>query len=400
MTAQSPTRGARRLSLAAILTTAFGIGLSISMATPLVSLAMERAGHGEVVIGLAAAVYSLAMLATGPFVPGLMGRFGPVPVLVGGLGLAAVTLALFPVQPVLAVWLVLRAGTGIGNNVGWVVSETWINAVASDAVRGRVVALYATVWGMGIAAGPVLLSLVGTTGALPFLVTAGLVGAALVPAVAARRLAPPMGGGGGGVALLGAVRAAPLAFAAGFLSGVGESTFFALFPVYALATGYDADTAVLVATAFGLGAIALQPPTGWLADRMDRRLLLVATVLLALVCVAVVPAVVGTPALWPVVFVWGGAVAGFYTLGLILVGQAFRGPDLAPANAAFIMTYVLGMTVGPVAGGGGMQVWSPHGLLAVTAAAYILFLAGAARLAAPATVNAADAADAAGEGSG
>jgi len=390
MAVRPPTRGERRLSLAAILTTAFGIGLSISMATPLVSLTMERAGYGEVVIGLAAAVYSLAMLATGPFVPGLMRRFGPVPVLVGGLGLAAATVALFPVLPVLAVWLLLRAGTGIGNNIGWVVSETWINAVASDAARGRVVALYATVWASGIAAGPVLLSVIGTTGAMPFVVAGALVGAALVPAVAARRLAPSMGGDGAGVALLGAARAAPLAYAAGFLSGVGESTFFSLFPVYAVATGYDAGTAVLVATAFGVGAIALQPPTGWLADRVDRRRLLIATVLLALACVAVVPTVLGTPALWPVIFVWGGAVAGFYTLGLILVGQTFRGPDLAPANAAFIMTYVLGMTVGPLVGGGGMQVWSPHGLLAVTAGAYILFLAAAARLPAPAAADAAE----------
>ena len=49
--------------------------------------------------------------------------------------------------------------------------------------------------------------------------------------------------------------------------------------------------------------------------------------------------------------VWGGISFGIYTVGLALLGQRFRGGDIARANAAFTILYTIGGLVGrPVAG--------------------------------------------------
>ncbi|MEE8271234.1 MAG: MFS transporter [Alphaproteobacteria bacterium] len=260
----------RRLSLTAVLTSAVAAGISIGMTTPLVALVMAAAGHGSLAIGLNAAAQSVTLLAVGPFVPWVINRVGPVPAIVGGLLLSAAALAAFPMVPVLAVWFLLRIALGLGGALDWIVGETWVNSLATGRRRGRVLALYASLWGGGVAVGPLLLNLTGTEGALPFLVGAGLLCLACLPVAAARRLAPAMAEKPSPMGVLAAVGAAPVAMAAGFMSGFGEGTVFALLPVYGLRSGFEPAAAVLLISVFAAGAILIQPLIGWLADRIDR----------------------------------------------------------------------------------------------------------------------------------
>ena len=373
------TPGARARSLAAVLSTVFGVGLCIGMATPLVSLTLESRGYSSSVIGLVAGAYAAAVLVAGPVVPWATHRIGPLAALFLGTAVSAAALALFPFAAHLAVWLVLRMAMGAANAFDWVVSETWINSLATEANRGRVVALYATVWGGGIAGGPLVLHVVGTAGHTPFVVGAAIMALAFLPVLAARRIIPPITSRYTSGALIPTVATAPRAMAAALLAGLGEGSFFALFPVYAIDLGTTASTAVLLVAVFAAGNLALQPPIGWLADRGDRGRLLLGVATMALICPILLPFAFGwQPGLWVTVFLWGGAVAGFYTVGLILLGQRFAGGDIASANTAFIMTYTFGMMVGPALCGLAMRVWAPHGLVATMALLAGLFAAFAA----------------------
>ena len=76
-------------------------------------------------------------------------------------------------------------------------------------------------------------------------------------------------------------------------------------------------------------------------------------------------------ALWPTIFIWGGAAAGFYTLGLVRLGQRFATQDMASANAAFIMAYTTGMIIGPSVTGVVMSGLGPELFPLPFAIAYI-----------------------------
>lgn len=367
--------GANRFrSLAAVFAAAFGVGISISLATPLVSLTAERAGFGAAIAGSLMAVYALTTLVVGPFTPSLLRRFGTIPVLAWGIVLAAVSLLAFPFVSNLLLWFLLRFLMGIGFSFAWIASETWINAIATERDRGRIIGVYASIWGLGVAAGPTILAVVGSAGLLPFLIGSLLLAAGLVPLWFARNLAPRLSHAAERWGVLGVVRAAPLAIGAGILSGFGEAVFFSLVPLYGLRLGFDEAAAVLLTTVFGIGTIALQTPTGWLADYWNRRALLTSVVLLAFVCAIAVPFTAGNSLLWAVIFIWGGMIAGFYTLGLVLLAQRFAGGDLAGANTAFIMSYTVGMIIGPLLGGVGMEIWDPHGLIVAICLSYAAFL--------------------------
>ena len=74
-------------------------------------------------------------------------------------------------------------------------------------------------------------------------------------------------------------------------------------------------------------------------------------------------------------FVWGGIVAGLYTLSLTIIGQRFQGGGLVTANAALVMLYGGGAVIGPFAGGVAMGLWNPHGLIVIFSASAGLFVA-------------------------
>ena len=225
-------------------------------------------------------------------------------------------------------WFALRLLFGMAGSLMFILSEAAVNALTPDAIRGRVLGVYATLFSLGFVAGPLVLALAGSEGWMPFLLASALFLVGLVPvqklAPVESRLRPE---GGGSHRLVDTWRVAPLAMGGVFIYALLEASQFALLPVYAL------DRAMSEAMAAGLlsiwlsGNILFQYPLGWLADRWSRRPVMAGCTALALGGQLLVPAAIGTPALlWPLLVLLGGLMGGLYTLSLALIGERFRGP--------------------------------------------------------------------------
>jgi hypothetical protein len=70
---------------------------------------------------------------------------------------------------------------------------------------------------------------------------------------------------------------------------------------------------------------------------------------------------------WALLFLYGGIALGYYTIGLAHLGARYAPGELAVANAGFMVLYEAGTTLGPALTGAGMELWAPHGYLAVLA---------------------------------
>jgi len=131
-------------------------------------------------------------------------------------------------------------------------------------------------------------------------------------------------------------------------------------------------------TAMSVGSIVFQYPLGWLTDHMNRRYLLALCAATGAVGAAITPFVVGIPLLmYLVLFIWGGWILGVYSVGLTLLGERFKGEQLASANAGFVMSYCVGLLAGPAFEGYALDLWNPHGLLVVLgaiSAGYVAYL--------------------------
>jgi MFS family permease len=162
----------RRLSLLALDACVFGVGIAFGALVPLITLRLAHQGVDATLIGLNAAMFPLAVLLVGPFLPHLLHRLGAVRSMCFGLCIVAITILMFPALPYLPAWFVLRFLTGAAGAIPWVVSETWLNMVATDRDRGRIMGIYATVLAAGFAIGPAIIGAIGVEGWRPFLIVA------------------------------------------------------------------------------------------------------------------------------------------------------------------------------------------------------------------------------------
>jgi MFS family permease len=185
---------------------------------------------------------------------------------------------------------------------------------------------------------------------------------------------------------------APSATYAVLAYGAVEMASASFLTIYGVRQGATEASATLMITAWGVGTFLLQFGIGWISDLVDRRMVLIAcgaagaAGALLLVLAPMSPDWTRMIPTFALVFVWGGAIAGLYTVGLAHLGSKFKGGELAAANAAFAFLYSVGTLAGPAIGGAAMDAWNPHGFTLALAAICGIYVALAAfrRLTSPA----------------
>jgi MFS family permease len=357
MTVSSPWR-----LLLPVFAACAAIGLQVGVALPLVPLALERQGADNLTIGIVAAGWGIGMLATASHIPRLAARFGAVPFILASVVAGSVLTVAYTLTEGPVAWFVLTVLQGAVGGVAWVVSEIWMNVVVEEKRRGRVMGIYATMVALGMALGPFVLQVTGVYGPAPFLTCAALALLVALPLLPYWKKAPPIehAADSGYMAV---VVAAPLAMLAAVCCGLGEQVAFSFLPVYAVGAGVSAQTGTLWLSAFVIGNVILQWPIGWMADHLDRRAVLAGCTAVSAVLVMLLPAVSAqSPAIIGVIMLWGGISFAIYPVGLALLGQHFNGGDIARANTAFSMMYILGGLIGRPLAGAAMDAVGDPGL--------------------------------------
>ena len=350
--------------------TALIYGLSV----PLLALVLYEQGVDSAMIGVSTAVQSIAIVLVSPFLPPLIGRFGPAMLMLSAIIASSLILLLLPVFPDMKSWFVLRFLLGAAGSCLWVTGEAWINQVAEERNRGRVVALYSMAVAGGFALGPMLLSVTGSSGYRPFLVGAVVAAVSALPLLLVLRIAPTLRGRAS-ARLPRFMLLAPVAMLACLLFAIIDGIALTFLPLYGLAIGLDERMSLFLITMLGVGGIAGQLPIGWLADHVDRMVL--ATGCTALVTLGAL----GMPLVLPLapwnllyMFAYGAVLSGIYTIALVLLGEQFKGADLAAASALFGVMWGLGSVVGPPIGGMAMALFPPDGVPWSMALMFALFL--------------------------
>ncbi|MBB3978104.1 MFS family permease [Rhizobium azooxidifex] len=335
-------------SLIAAMAAIAAVGIAIGLGLPLLSIIMEKRGIPPTLIGLNSAMAGVASMLCAPFTARLAHRYSTSSVMVAAIVLsAASSLGFYYIQN-FWLWFPLRIVFHGATTMVFILSEFWINAAAPPRRRGLVLGIYATVLALGFANGPLLFSLLGSDGPLPFAVGAFVILLAAVPILIARKESPDIDEKPE-MHFMRYILLVPTATAAVFVFGAVQVGGLSLFPVYATRAGFTESQAALLLTVMGVGNFLFQIPLGLLSDHMkDRRKLLSIMALVGMVGAASLPLLSQNWLLMAVVLLfWGGCVSGLYTVGLSHLGSRLTGADLAAANAAFIFCYAVGTVAGP-----------------------------------------------------
>jgi MFS family permease len=363
-------------SLIAAIASISVVGIAIGLGMPLLSIIMESRGISATMIGLNTAVAGLASIAGAPLATPLAVRFGVVWTLVAMIVIGACAFTGFYFATDFWMWFPLRVILHLALTVLFILSEFWISTSAPPQRRGFVLGIYATVLSLGFAIGPLLFSIMGSTGFLPFGTVFVLVMIAVVPVLAAWRESPTIVVEEGARNFIRYIWLVPTATAAVLVFGAVETGGFALFPVYGSRSGYSESDAALLLTMIGLGNVFMQIPMGMISDKVgDRRILLLFCSIFGLLGMLLLPFVSHNWHLMAgLLFLWGGMVAALYTIGLAHLGARLSGHELANANAAFVLCYGLGMVLGPQAIGISMDLFGNDGFAWALALFFVFYI--------------------------
>jgi len=362
----------RRQNLVAVISAMAVTALLYGLSLPLLSLVMNAHGVDSVWIGVSAAVQSVGIILVAPYLPGHMSRLGPAALMLGAILVSLVAFLLLPVFTSVASWFALRFAIGVAGGVLWVCGDAWVNAVASEQTRGRVVAIYGVAVAGGFSLGPLVVTVTGTEGFTPFLASSAIVLLSALPLLPVIRISPSLHGEQAG-GLLHYFSLARLPMLMGMVYALSEGILLSFFAIYGIEQGLAEARTLYLITVMGVGGMLGQLPIGWLADHMNRLLL----ASLCILCVAAAAAAIPLAILLPtgalaLVVVLGAAMTGVYSIGMVIIGERFKAADLAAASALYGLMFGAGSILGPLVGGLVMKTFPEHGMPLSIAAMYAL----------------------------
>lgn len=374
MTTSEATFRERRRSLIAVIGAMVVVNLVYGLTLPLLSLILDGQGISKTLIGLSIVAQASAGVVLAPFVPRLMMCIGPGRMMQLATVIAAGTLISLGLIDNFYAWFPLRFLLGASAALLWSGSETIVNELVDEDWRGRIIGIYGSAGAAGFALGPLVLIATGTEGLRPFLVTATLIGLASGPLLwlKSKKRADSAENN---VSLRRIFRLAPHIMLLNLTYAAAVEAYIAFFPLFGVHLGLGEVRTLSLLTVFALGGVVLPLPLGWLADRVPRQSLLLVCVLFTAVAFIFMPHFVAAPIAGPVYsFLLGGVEGMIYIMGLILLGQQFRGAELASATVLFTGMWGVGTMFGPAIVGVGMDVLGATSMPYLIAAIYAAYL--------------------------
>ncbi|NVJ97532.1 MAG: MFS transporter [Alphaproteobacteria bacterium] len=357
------TLRATLIGIAALLLGAGALNLGMGLQASLLGVRAGIEDFPTLLIGLVMSAYYAGFVAGSIYAPKVVARVGHIrtfSAFASTASAAAICHAVF-VDPIS--WIVFRAMTGFCMAALCLVTESWLNARATNVNRGTVISVYFVVTLSATAGGQTALMLAPPSGYNLFVFVSVIISMALVPialtSTPSPALSPPSRMG-----IKQLYGTSPVGVVGCLFAGIISGGYWSLGAVFAQAKGLPADQIAVFMTLLVTGGVITQWPLGRLSDLMDRRIVVGFVALLVVVTGIVVS--LGLLPDDPWLYVMGAAMGGLalplYGLVLAHTNDHLEPEDFVPAGATMLVLYGIGAVIGPLAGTAAMGALGPAGL--------------------------------------
>jgi MFS family permease len=332
------------------------------------SLRVASEAFGPTLAGMVLSSYFAGFTAGAVRCARIIARVGHIRAYAAFGGLVAAATAAMPLLTGPLAWLVLRAVVGFGCAGLFITTESWLNAKASPAERGRVFAAYMVGTFAALAAGQLLIGRADVASSAPFNTIVALFALALV-LVSTTRAEPPEAAAGPALPYGQLSRAAPIAVAGCGLGGMIAGAFYALVPAWMQGEGIDRSTIALFMFAAVMGGLAFQVPVGRWSDRTDRRRVLAALATgFAVTAILLVALPRSVSVVLPAAALLGGFLSTLYPVCAAYAHDCMPADRVVAVSERLILVSGVGSVLGPIIGTRVMAVFDIDGLLYFMAA--------------------------------
>ncbi|MCU4654014.1 MFS transporter [Roseibacterium sp. SDUM158016] len=360
------------ISFAALFLSVILLQLSSGGVGPLDVLSGTELGFTTGQIGLLGSAHFFGFFIGCWWAPRLMGSVGHSRAFaaftaMGAIGVLAHMMVIDPYA-----WALMRVASGLCIAGCYTIIEAWLQAKVTNETRGRAMGVYRMVDTGGSLAAQLLIGVLAPASYISYNLLALFCCAALLPLTLTRAQQPDTGTAPRlrpGLAW----QLSPLAVAGVIVAGVSGASFRMIGPLYGTQVGLEANQIALFLAAFVLGGALAQWPAGWLADRNDRRRVLIwFSIASILACgVTLGSSGMGITAIFAAAFVFGAATFPIYSISAAHAHDWAEDGQRVELSAALMFFYALGAIFAPLVTSGLIAAYGPGALFSFIAVAHV-----------------------------
>ena len=321
----------------------------------------ELEGFSTLEMSIIMSAYFAGFLFASQSVPNLLRRVGHVRVFAALGSTISAVLILYPALAEPWVWTIGRVVIGYCFCGVYITAESWLNDASSNENRGKALSLYMIMQMAGIVSAQYILVLGDVSGFILFIIPSVLVSLAFAPILLSVSATPkfestkPLN-------IRRLIDASPLACVGMFLLGGVFAAQFGMSAVYGTRVGLTVPQISAMVSITYVTALFLQYPIGWLSDRMDRRILIIAIAFvggLGAMVSFLIPGNFGF-ILFSAALV-GGMSNPLYALLIAYANDYLDREDMAAASGGLLFINGLGAIAGPLLVGWVMDSFGVNG---------------------------------------
>ncbi|MEO6571096.1 MAG: MFS transporter, partial [Ilumatobacteraceae bacterium] len=251
-----------------------GLGLMLSgggLFATVVGIRSESEGFPTLAIGLVTAAYYLGFLVGSRVALAALASVGHIRVYAALASLLSASILLAGMVVTPYSWVALRFIAGACLAGQYVVAESWLNHLVTNANRGRILSLYSLVTIVAYGVGQVSVGVIDPDTLAAFGIAAIVISVAVAPVALSEDAAPPIVSEPGRMSLRELFSVVPTGVVTSTLVGVAHGAFLGLAAVYATRGGLSrAEVGVFVSMPT-VGCLLMQIPISAASDDIDRR---------------------------------------------------------------------------------------------------------------------------------
>ncbi|WP_111640255.1 MFS transporter [Marinomonas shanghaiensis] len=300
--------------------------------------------------GLIMSAYYLGFIIGSLLVPNWIKNVGHIRVFAAVASLASITILMQSVIVNPWFWMLMRMCTGLCYAALFIVTESWLNDIATNKTRGRLFSIYIIELWASQTLGQVLLNLASPSGYGLFILSSVLISLALVPLLLVRTPSPTISIPEK-LNIMGLIKTAPLGVTGVTIAGVTSGALLGLGALYAKTSGMNVGQISLFIGASYVGGMLLQWPIGRLSDRQDRRVTILWVAIVGAIAAFIVP--LGSTLNSQVVMMIGMFFIGAFTFPMYSLASSHINDQLRPeqilsASSGIILLNGVGGMTGPL----------------------------------------------------
>lgn len=289
----------------------------------------------------------------------------------GAIGALAHPLLIDPIA-----WAFMRILTGLCIAGCYTVIEAWMQARLTNSNRGRVMATYRTVDIIMSSAAQLMIGMLEPASYISYNILAILCCACILPVVLTK-MQQPETPKSPRLRPINTIKISPLGAAGVIVAGTSSAAFRMVGPIYGQEIGLNAaQIGSFLATVLIGGAIA-QFPVGWLADKYDRRWVLIGlSVVGILACGALVMTTSGNHLqIFLVAMLFGASTYPIFSVSTAHANDFAHAEKMVEINASLMFLYGIGAIFSPLIASALIKNFGPSALFAYISIAHV-FLVG------------------------